>query len=147
MILERIDLNNLDTILQQHAYEFQAATSELPALRRDMTSTKMQVDRTEALLYLEIRKGFEEAGEKFTESKINAAVKADPDFTVAYNTWLEARESYDEVDQLREVFMQREASIKNLVSLYHAQYWSMGSIDTLPKESKATEGSRFKKRA
>lgn len=149
MILEKIDLNNLDTILQAHAYEFQAATSELPALRRSMTATKMAVDKAEASLYLAIRAGFEEAGEKFTEAKITATIKSHTIYTDSYGTWLDAREAYDEVDQLREVFMQREASIKNLVSLYHAQYWSLGSIDTIPKAVKgsgATEGSRFKTR-
>ena len=146
MKLREIDLTNLDVILQTHAYEFQDATEDLPRLRREVASAKLNIDSVEASLYLLIRSEFEQSGEKFTEGKITATIKSHQRYVEAYNDWLKVREDYDKVDQLREVFMQRESSIKNLVSLYHAQYWSLGSIDTIPREVKGDAGSRFKKR-
>lgn len=146
MKLAEIDLQHLDTLLQTHAYEFQAATEELPSLRREMTASKLNIDSVESSLYLAIRRSFEDNGEKFTEGKITATIKSHKSYLMAHEQWLDAREAYDKVDQLREIFMQREASIKNLVSLYHAQYWSLGGVDVVPKAASESNGSRFKKR-
>jgi hypothetical protein len=149
MKLEPIDLTNLDTILQTHAYEFQEATESLPTLRNQMSAAKLEIDRIEASLYLSIRRAFEGSGEKFTEAKITSSIKSHSDYIAACSNHLNCREAYDKVDQVREVFMQRESSIKNLVSLYHAQYWSLGSINTVPKAKADGESGekRFKERA
>lgn len=149
MQLQQIELTNLDTILTTHAYEFQEATGDLPLLRREMASFKVEVERVEASLYIQIRKGYEDSGDKFTEAKISAAIKSDKLYLDSQEAYLTARQAHDEIDHLRSVFMQRESSIKALVSLYHAQYWSLGGIETMPQAKPANPDGKpaFKERA
>ena len=145
MKFDKLDLTNLDTVLQTHAYEYQRETEELPNLRNKMTEAKLEVERIESALYLKIRKELEDGGEKFTETKLTALIKIEPVYIEAQKNWLEARKAYDMIDHIRETFMQRELSIKNLVALYTSQYWSLANIDSLPA-AKNDSDSKFKRR-
>ena len=145
MKFDKLDLTNLDTVLQTHAYEYQRETEELPNLRNKMTEAKLEVERIESALYLKIRRELEDSGEKFTETKLTALIKIEPAYIEAQKNWLGARKAYDMIDHIRETFMQRELSIKNLVALYTSQYWSLANIDSLP-DSKSDSDSKFKRR-
>ena len=153
MKLQKIELTNLDEILESHAYDFQRETESLPHLRRVMVEKKAFFEQTESRLYIEFRKMFENSGTKFTEGKLTAEIRVHQKFVAAQSAWFDAKEAYDEVDYLREIFMQRELSIKSLVSLYNAQYWSLSSIEkSTPtiknKESKSVpkDSQKFKRR-
>ena len=152
MKFEKIELTNLDQILQSHAYDFQQATESLPSLRRKMVEKKAFYEKVEASLYLGLRRLFEKEGTKFTEGKLTAEIKVDKNFIAAQSEYYDAKEEYDKVDYLREVFMQREMSIKHLVSLYGSQYWSLSSIEKAQpvtaskKKSESTEKAGFKRR-
>ena len=145
MDLEPLDLTNLENVLKTHAYDFQVATEDFAKLRSIMTAQKASLERIEGKTYLNLRKALESEGAKFTETKLSYMVHQQPEYIKAFETWLQARENYDAVDNLREVFMQREMSIKSLVSLYNSQYWSLAGVtqEVTMKTDEPSE-SRFK---
>ena len=151
MKFQKIELDNLDKILMCHAYDFQRSTEDLPHLRRVMNEKKAFLERVESALYISIRKMFEKDGTKFTEGKLTSEIRIHRDYQAAQTEWFDAKETYEKVDHLREVFFQQEQSLKTLSSLYIAQYWSLSSVETTQpvvgkKKSEATEKAGFKRR-
>lgn len=146
--LREIRLDNLDKVLEEHAFEYQKATEDLPKLRSMMTESKFNLDRVESEVYLELRRIAEEKGEKVTEAKLANMVKVDDRYKEAFLNWMKSRELYDEIDALRELFVQRERSIKALADLYQGQYWSLDSVVKIPEkvEEESKGGKAFGRR-
>ena len=141
-----IRLDNLDETLAKHTALFEEITRNLPTLRMNTEITKVNLAQAKANQSLIIRDEAARNGKKTTEASIEAEILLSEEFQEANANYLAARLAQDEVERARDVMAARENSIKGLISLYVAQYWSVSGTESLPKATEAGSGKDFKRR-
>lgn len=76
---------------------------------------------------------------KVTETLIKNHVQTSDAHERAFNAWLDAKTKADRLQALKDAFQQRSYMLRDLVSLYSANYYEEASI----KPSKAQEASHY----
>lgn len=92
-----------DIINQPSLYAYHAV--QVSEANRAMTSAKLELERVEASLSLEIRST---STEKLTEGKIASLVSTDPDYLHAAKAYNEAKATYELMVNLLEAMRQRK---------------------------------------
>lgn len=142
-----IRLDNLDEALVKHSALFEEITRNLPTLRMNTEIAKINRDQAKANQSLTIRDEALAKGKKTTEASIEAEILLSEEYQEATASYLAARLAQDEVERARDVMAARENSLKGLISLYTAQYWSINGTEALPKAAEPGATKDFKRRA
>ena len=123
----KIDKNQLDQemIYQPEyyykvAYDYANAVSERDAAQE----TLKQVD---AELYLTYRQEADDEGRKVTENILDSQIKNSAVHEEAYDVWLEAKKTADELQALKDSYEQRARMLSRLTDLYTTQYYQMSN--------------------
>jgi hypothetical protein len=121
----RIDRNNLDKdVIQQPQLYWEVSRNLTEALdKKDQLKDLME--RTFAKISNDIR------GEepKSTESKLKELTTIDPEYQTSRNDYLNAKAIADKWQALKDAFSQRSFMLKELVSLYSANYFSESTLE------------------
>ena len=124
----KIDKGTLDDeIVRQPSlfFEVSEAYAEAAATRDGF---KDQLATVDAELDAKIRAELGDA--KVTESMVKGKVQTAPEHEKAFTDWLVAKERSDQYGALKEAFQQRSYMLRDLVSLYTANYFEQSAIKT-----------------
>lgn len=96
---------------------------------RDMA--KHQIDLVEAALDRDLREQLTQDNEKFTETRLAALIKLEPEYQQAYKRYFDAKYRADCWEGLRESYKTRGYSIRDVINLRHVDYLGeqLGSDD------------------
>lgn len=116
-----------DEIVRQPSLFFEVSEAfALAAAERDVL--KDSIATIDANLDAEVRASFGDA--KVTEAMVKSKVQANPEHEKAFTNWLTAKEQADLLGALKEAFQQRSYMLRDLVSLYTANYFEQSAIKT-----------------
>lgn len=76
---------------------------------------------------------------RVTDSSVAIHVQADAEHEKAFRVWLDAKTKADKLQALKDAFQQRSYMLRDLVSLYTANYFEDSSV----RPSKAQEASHY----
>lgn len=85
------------------------------------------------------RKKLSKGDSKVTEKMVANCVQTDQEHEKAFDVWLKAKTHADKLLALKEAFQQRSYMLRDLVSLYSANYYEDASI----KPTKTQEASHY----
>lgn len=108
------------------------AIAERDAAKEELNSTDAELDGT-------WRRKLNKADSKVTEKMVSNCVQTSVEHEKAFNAWLTAKTRADKLLALKEAFQQRSYMLRDLVSLYSANYYEDASI----KPSRAQEASHY----
>lgn len=108
------------------------AIAERDAAKEDLAAVDADLDFT-------WRKKLSKGTVKITETMVKNHVQTSADHDKAFLAWLEAKTKADKLLALKEAFQQRSYMLRDLVSLYSANYYEESSI----KPSRAQEASQY----
>jgi hypothetical protein len=116
-----------DEIVRQPSlfFEVSEAYAEAAATRDGF---KDQLATVDAELDAKIRAELGDA--KVTESMVKGKVQTAPEHEKAFTDWLMSKERADQFGALKEAFQQRSYMLRDLVSLYTANYYEQNAIKT-----------------
>lgn len=106
------------------------AIAERDAAKEELASVNADLDST-------WRKKLKDA--KITEKVIQNHVQTSAAHETAFNNWLAAKTRADKLEALKDAFQQRSYMLRDLVSLYSANYYEVSSI----KPPAAVEASHY----
>jgi hypothetical protein len=109
------------------------ALAERDAAKEELASVDADLDFTWR------RKLSKDKAVKITESTIKSYVQTSADHEKAFATWLAAKTKADKLQGLKDAFQQRSYMLRDLVSLYSANYYEDASV----KPTKAQEASHY----
>ena len=123
-----IDKSKLDdAVIQQPMLLFQVSEALAEAnAQRDLA--KEELAHMDASLDIEIRKKLEKGMKKSTEAVVAAMVQASTEHQALFNAYIDAKKTAETLFALKDAFVQRGFMLKDLCSLYVANYFEEGSI-------------------
>lgn len=124
----RIDKSALDDeLIEQSMLLFQVSEAfvEAAALR---DACKEQVALVDAQLDVRIRDEIEQSDTKTTEGNVKAQIQTDPKHEKAFKAYLNAKREADVLSALKEAFIQRGYLIRDLCSLFMANYYEQNAV-------------------
>jgi len=101
------------------------------AAKEDLATTDAELDKVVRMQMAGL--------EKYTEAMVKNAVQIHPRHKKAFNAYLDAKSDADKLEALKDAFKQRSYMLRDLVSLYSANYFEDASI----KPSAAVEASHY----
>jgi hypothetical protein len=111
-----------DEVMQQASLLYEVSEALVEAIaKRD--ALKDNLAKLEAEIDQDLRTGFEESEIKYTEPKIKSLVLIDTARTKANTELLAAKTQADRLTALKEAFHQRGYMLRDLCSLYQANYF------------------------
>lgn len=128
-----IDGASLDDEVRRHAsllFKISEAMVEAIA-KRDYF--KEHLASMDAKIDQDLRASFEEDGVKYTESQIKSLILIDKTRCAINAKLLEAKAEADKLIALKDAFHSRGYMIRDLVSLYVANYYEDSSVRTTPQ--------------
>ena len=134
-----IDKSVLDDEVIRQPVLFYEISEQLTDAIAERDGAKENLAAVDAELDVEGRKKLSKASAKTTEKMFGNYVQTHPDHEDAFNKWLDAKTRADKLLALKEAFSQRSYMLRDLVSLYSANYYEDASI----KPSKAVEASHY----
>lgn len=108
------------------------AIAERDAAKEELNSIDAELDGT-------WRRKLSKADSKVTEKMVANCVQTSAEHEKAFDMWLTAKTKADKLLALKEAFQQRSYMLRDLVSLYSANYYEDSSI----KPSRAQEASHY----
>lgn len=114
-----------DEVVRQPSlfYEVSEAYVEAVAVRDDCKEALASVD---AELDSSVRKALGDS--KATEGNIKSQIQSHKKHKTAFDQYITAKEEADKLQALKEAFQQRSYMLRDLVSLYSANYFEEGSL-------------------
>ena len=103
---------------------FHHIAKALATARAEFRDAKTHLKRTSAEVELNIRSQAEEAEQRMTEGKCAALVTANQEVVLADDTLSERHQRMEELEALKESYMQRKDMLRELVALFIADYYS-----------------------
>lgn len=100
-------------------------------------AAKEDLEVVDAKLDIKWRKKLKD--EKSTETMFKNLVKTDPEHEKAFDVWLAAKSNADEMNNLKNSFLQRSNMLRTLGQLYTSNYWMESSI----KPTHAQENAHY----
>lgn len=126
----KINRMQLDTEIEQHPtllFEVSEAYAKAVAVR---DTSKEELKGLSAELYAKHRKMLARSEEKVTEGMVNAAVQQDDKYLEAQTALIEADESVGKLSALKDAFHSRGYMLRDLASLYLANYFTRDSANS-----------------
>lgn len=135
-----IDKLALDDEVIRQPMLFYAVSEQLTEALAERDAAKEELATTDAELYLKYRKKLA-VGEKVrvTDTMVATYVQQDPLHEKAFLAHLEAKTKADKLQGLKDAFSQRAYMLRDLVSLYSANYYETTTI----KPTHAQEASHY----
>jgi hypothetical protein len=114
-----------DEVVRQPSlfYEVSEAYAEAAAARDQFKEQLAGIDA-------ELDKRFRKDGVKATEGQIKAQIQSYRAHQEAFDDWLDAKETADKLQALKDAFQQRSYMLRDLVSLHNANYFEESSLKT-----------------
>ncbi len=136
-----IDKNCLDDEVIRQPVLFYTISELLTDAIAERDAAKEELSMTDADLDNEGRRVLTKADSKAktTEAMFKNYVQTHQDHENAFKVWLDAKTKADKLLALKEAFQQRSYMLRDLVSLYSANYYEEASI----KPSKTQEASQY----
>lgn len=133
-----IDKTALDDEVIRQPSLFYMVSEQLIEASADRDAAKEELATVDAELDAKWRKKLN-TGTKVTDKTVQSHVQTDPKHADAFSAYLEAKAKADKLLVLKESFQQRSYMLRDLVSLYTANYYEDASI----RPSRAQEASQY----
>lgn len=132
-----IDKSVLDDEVIRQPVLFYTISEQLTDAIAERDAAKEELNSVDADLDAHWRKKLSKV--KTTETLIHNHVQVSQEHEKAFDIWLKAKTKADKLLALKEAFQQRSYMLRDLVSLYSANYYEDSSI----KPSRAQEASHY----
>jgi hypothetical protein len=123
----KIDKHGLDQELMEQPMLFFKISEAFAQATAERDMLKEQLASTDARLDSDMRRVFDKAGEKYTEAMVKNAVQTDKKHEAAIKKFFDAKEQADLFLALKEAFQSRAYMLRDLCSLYTANYFEESS--------------------
>lgn len=134
-----IDKLTLDDEVIRQPILFYEVSDQLTEAMAERDAAKEELAAVDAELGNKLRKKLSVGQTRVTEGLISSHVLTSPDHERAFNAYLEAKKRSDKLEALKDAFKQRSFMLRDLVSLYSANYYETTSI----KPTQAQEASHY----
>lgn len=134
-----IDKSVLDDEVIRQPVLFYTISEFLTDAIAERDAAKEELSMTDADLDNEARRVLAKTDGKTTEAMFKNYVQMHQDHENAFKAWLTAKTKADKLLALKEAFQQRSYMLRDLVSLYSANYYEEASV----KPSRAQEASQY----
>jgi uncharacterized membrane protein YheB (UPF0754 family) len=134
-----IDKNALDDEIIRQPQLYYEISEQLANAIAVRDSLKEETNTTDADLDGMWRKQLASLKGKVTEAMISNHILTSTQHETAFQAWLTAKTHADKLQALKEAFQQRSSMLRDLVSLYTANYYQTTSM----KPSQAAEASHY----
>lgn len=132
----RIDKYALDDELIEQAHFYNEVAQRHADAISYRDEAKADFEGIKAKVGLTIRQQFAQAGEKITESGVDARIVAHPEYQNALTTLAAWSDRVNRWSGLQTAIQQRGYALKDLSTLYVAGYWADRSASTVSREVK-----------
>ncbi len=135
-----IDKSVLDDEVIRQPVLFYTVSEQLTNAIAERDGAKEDLAAVDAELNAKWRKKLSTSTTKrVTDSLVQSYIQTDPVHEKAFDTWLAAKTKADQFLALKEAFQQRSYMLRDLVSLYSANYYEDSSM----RPTKAQEASQY----
>lgn len=134
-----IDKSVLDDEVIRQPVLFYTISEQLTDAIAERDAAKEELNSIDADLDGVWRKKLSKLDSKVTEKMVSNCVQTSNEHEKAFDVWLTAKTKADKLLALKEAFQQRSYMLRDLVSLYSANYYEDASI----KPSRAQEASQY----
>jgi len=134
-----IDKTVLDDEVIRQPVLFYEISEQLTEAIAERDAAKEELAYADAELNSYYRNKHKNSTSRVTDSFIQSCIQTDEDHVAANKTWMDAKLKADKLLALKEAFQQRSYMLRDLVSLYSANYYESNSI----KPTKAQEASHY----
>lgn len=134
-----IDKTALDDEVIRQPVLFYMVSEQLTDAIAARDTAKEELAATDAELDHKWRKQLSKTHPKVTEGLITSHITTSPDHEKAFLNYLDAKTKADKLLALKEAFQQRSYMLRDLVSLYSANYYEDASL----KPTKAQDASHY----
>lgn len=124
----QIDRNNLDIEMQQQSVLFYKIGDMFVQASAERDTLKDELAHTDAVLTDKHTIALEAAGKRATKDSIEAAIKQDDEHITCSENYLAAKAYADKCAALKEAFHMRSYMLRDLASLYVANYYEKDAI-------------------
>lgn len=132
----KIDKHSLDQELEEQPMLFFKISEAFVQAAAERDMLKEQLATVDAKLDAQVRNDF--ADKKYTEAMVKNAVQTDKKHDAAMLKFLRAKEQADLLFALKDAFQTRSYMIRDLCSLYNANYFAEGSVKGSQETDRAT---------
>lgn len=129
---EPLDLDGLDEVLQNHTFQLERATRDLPELQRLEAETKDERERIKHRILGQLMQdgtpenlALVKRFPKPTVALYSAEVELDAAWQEAQDVLRAIRERIAEINRIQVLFEHRRTVIRGLIELYAAEYWGI----------------------
>lgn len=133
-----IDKSVLDDEVIRQPVLFYTVSEMLTDALAEKDGAKEDLAATDAHLDSKWRKALKDEA-KVTDKMVASKVQTDPVHEKAFDAWLAAKLKADKLTALKEAFQSRSYMLRDLVSLYSANYYEEASV----KPTKMQEASQY----
>lgn len=135
-----IDKTELDDEVIRQPSLFYMVSEQLTDALAERDAAKEELANVDADLYATWRtKLSKDTKNRVTDTMVNMHVQSSADHEQAFTTYLKAKTKAEKLLALKEAFQQRSYMLRDLVSLYSANYYE----DTSMRPTKAQEASHY----
>jgi hypothetical protein len=136
LVIDKLSLD--DEIIRQPSLFFQISEAYVTAVgERD--TLKEQLATIDAEIDGELRSG---AQTRITDTAVKNLVQCDKDHKKAFKKYIDAKVKADQLGALKEAFNQRSFMLRDLASLYVANYFDHSSIQGTSSQDKTVYDAR-----
>lgn len=143
--LLRIDKNALDDELVEQPQYFSDTSKRLATVISYRDEAKANLEGIRASLDSQIRRTAAENAEKITESGVSNRIIQHPEYEKALIALAAWQDQYNRWMGLKEAIVMRGYALKDLVSLYAADYWARNSAGSSDNTRRTAEADHVKK--
>lgn len=137
-----VDKNALDEALVQQPDLFYRVSKILVERISQRDAAKQDHAEQEAKVDAELRRDAELAGDKMTADQVKAAIKIDRRCVKTADALADLNYKVGQWGALKEAFLQRSHVLRDLVSLYSANYYSDASMGRSKSRVNAADGDQ-----
>lgn len=128
----KIDKNSLDEEIVQQPSLLGAVSDAFAMAAAERDHAKEEA----AVVDGELDALYRQDHEKATEGAIKAMIQADRLHMIAYEAYLKSKQKADRLQALKEAFQSRGYMLRDLVSLYTANYYQQESVRTTASQDR-----------
>lgn len=126
----RINEHQLDLDVAEQPALFQQVNEQLADAREALDKAKLLLKQQEGVAQVRVRKAFDSAGSKYTETSVAASVAGDPNVIQANDEVVYATKREQLWVGLRDAYIQRQFMVKHMADLFAAQYFQKSSVES-----------------
>jgi hypothetical protein len=134
-----IDKSVLDDEVIRQPVLFYSVSEMLTDALAEKDGAKEDLAVVDADVAFKIRKGLSKGTARVTDKVVESHVLTSPEHEKAFTAYLNAKTRADKLTALKDAFQQRSYMLRDLVSLYSANYFEDASV----RPTKAQEASQY----